>query len=809
MRMSEDQFDGPPKIATARAGETIEQMRLRVAAEKAAREARAQKSPEPKTNWNSLLFSDEVLDDKQKEQYPEELRRASLKALRDSGETGERIATEFEEEIKDAADAGQEISLFELYTDCLKKCVDNPNKEKERALGAGRGVILDAARAAKVWQDASEKLVLAQKTEDFDQAKLRVGEIPEADLEDLATKPATTNRNSPDFKGIVSTYIEIARVVMDRDWQLGIMAYMESKGRKGNPAYVAAERTAKDLSRKIKLVGWKTPPASFVDMARKKKERDVAKQKEMQTEDEEAQDLLHKISEGIAKMGKKLEDFTSAIQEQTDSLVESSRRLPPLRERARWIDVGYRQDNYTRFSPTLEPNYYLQLPAETNFDRNGHFVELGQRDWDAIWTLSRAAYYKRSYQAFPSEYVKNQDLQQAGKEQMERMYRIPGVREMMEGYADAIVRGTSIPLVDQEGKPIIGRDGNQATMKFWDIKDGFDLEKFRVSLRAKELGFGFMGSTMSDAEKEYTRQNQMLVDTIAWDFMDCGLLPESMDSRYSRSGERHADLPYEACSDDYRALMHPQEKFEAKAASGQEWGAFGRWGRNQVEVIRNELGYESDARRDKSSFIRFVQARGGTWTGTKARVTPRGDGRNGYHPDSNGDCYLIYAPECYPTTTTRSFWEESRARDARGSEKSLLEFLVNREEVNWETAGEGTWASWLVTKFNKAVGLHEVFSGNVPLEHAKEESWVKSVVDLHARLKMNRLPVTTGTYESFQTLSRLKSLEIYASKGGVQDPTNRKITCPVRWGTDRAILNTRLKLRYLQFLDPNESVEYR
>ena len=61
-----------------------------------------------------------------------------------------------------------------------------------------------------------------------------------------------------------------------------------------------------------------------------------------------------------AKVGE-LVDQIATSQRQTQELAESLRRLPSDAEKARWIDAEYRQEFYTRFTPTLEPRFYTCL----------------------------------------------------------------------------------------------------------------------------------------------------------------------------------------------------------------------------------------------------------------------------------------------------------------------------------------------------------------------------------------------------------------------------------------------------------------
>ena len=115
-------------------------------------------------------------------------------------------------------------------------------------------------------------------------------------------------------------------------------------------------------------------------------------------------------------------------------------------------------------------------------------------------------------------------------------------------------------------------------------------EEESLAKRAKE------GDEKAEDQMRDLRVRVKSADAISWNWMWVSNLVESVDSRYCKElgedtlRERHGEMPPAICSDDLRSIFHPQEKFEDKCAKGLEWGAFGKWGRSQIERIKRETG---------------------------------------------------------------------------------------------------------------------------------------------------------------------------------------------------------------------------
>jgi len=467
------------------------------------------------------------------------------------------------------------------------------------------------------------------------------------------------------------------------------------------------------------------------------------------------------LIQALGNQATTFEQLVVSSERQAEQMVRSLRKLPPDLERARWVDVEYNQDFYTRFTPTLEPNFYTELSENER--------EL----CDARWQLARAAYYKRAFSAFPDKMIENQDLTLMKTEQMEKLYEMPGVRPALEWYADLIVNKRAITL--ESGR----------TMTIWDCKTGTDFEEFRAVMRQEalhELAGGL-------AKKE--------ADAVAWNWMWVANLIESADSRYfykdgPENHQRHGDLPGALVSDDLRSTFHTQEKFENKCMSGLEWGAFGKWGMIQVSRIKQKYGSEYEL------FFEGADIPDHFWSLRRLKK-PAFERLGKRRALKEKGLTAIVAPECYPTKTMGSFWEEfstGRGRDA----KSLLGHLLDREEIDWQAVGSDLWIPYLPIKLNKAVKLFEYFNPGVPLEFPtkfQEEGpmreWTGKLLDSLRRLNLER---KLGT----DKIHNLKVWAVYAAKGGVKKPQSAMVHSPLS-RFDRTALESVLRMNEVAFLD--------
>jgi hypothetical protein len=115
----------------------------------------------------------------------------------------------------------------------------------------------------------------------------------------------------------------------------------------------------------------------------------------------------------------------------------------------------------------------------------------------------------------------------------------------------------------------------------------------------------------------------------------------------------------------------------------------------------------------------------------------------------------------------KSFWEETKI-----GEKSLLDYLRNKETIPWREVGSDPWIGYLPIKFNKAVGLFEYFNPGKPIEQNKETEWTNKLIDI-----IRRLGLEISLDEN--KLHNLKVWAFYAAYGGVGKPHISYPTCPL------------------------------
>lgn len=502
--------------------------------------------------------------------------------------------------------------------------------------------------------------------------------------------------------------------------------------------------------------------------------KDLSRIKDLRKLLEKAGQLgLNLTEEQIKHMN--VSDVVNSYSGQTEVLRKAFGRLLPQEEKARWVDVEYDQEFYTRFAPNQEPYFYTELSSNE------------RKEWDARWRLARAAFYKKIYSAMPEKLVENQDLIELTTEQMELLYGIDGVREALEWYVRTIVGGKETVV-----------NKKRVEICFFDCVSGADFELFREKLRGylrKKVMPELTKKDLEELDKEgkgltEEEKNKALeikiksADAIAWNFIFCSNLVESIDSRDSYSGERHI-LPPVLCSDGLRAVFHPQEKFESKCVGDQEWGAFGKWGKAQLERIKmkykdNKGTVEAIKKRLNKGLpadekvkwrveynYKFVEALSPTqfWTdeGMKEYKTEKKNVDGEVVERKLVREVTVFVPECYPITSMESFLEESK----------IFDQIKGGREVDWSRVDADPWkTSYLTIKLRKAIGLFEYFMGKVPFEEEKDKEWTGGILDIYTRLDLERRMGKDAFHN-------LKSWVFRASLGGVSRPESQGLSSPI------------------------------
>lgn len=504
------------------------------------------------------------------------------------------------------------------------------------------------------------------------------------------------------------------------------------------------------------------------------------------------EDLVSRNQETIDLVSRGLLETRDALnqsQQRTAQAVEGLRGLPQEKERERWIDAEYNQDFYTRFQPNQEPKFYTLLSEEE------------RRVFDARWQLARAAFVKKATSGFPDKYRENQDLMLFGKEQMERLYKIEGVKDMLRAYAKAIVEGERFTL----------KDGNN--ISFWEIKDAKTFETFRESLRRTYLTDGQFGSLFQRIPEDSRRVDGLQpekwkgwwinlfkkeADAAAWNLIWVSNLVESANSRYSWTGQVYPDLPGNLRAGEYQYVLHPQERFEGKSVIKHFWGAFGKWGVEQLKRIERETRFDKE--NDEIWFQGAPKDNCWGWEEQDNSVRPR-------DPKKHGRVFLVSAPECYPIVSAKSFWEETRT--------PLLESLLKGNPIPWEKLSEDEWAIYLTGKFHKAFSLLEYFMGEKPMEMQKSGyavAWANPLIELFQRLKpgdkleelrgRDRPPLAKIPHQTFPAL---KAWTVYASFDGVKNIDSKRPTLNMSLQT-RMIIEGALKHSRVKYFSSGQGL---
>lgn len=515
--------------------------------------------------------------------------------------------------------------------------------------------------------------------------------------------------------------------------------------------------------------GWEaaTPPPSPRDPERAPTADGMSAEDLLRQMAEAQRQFVQTAQEAAENQRMTLEQLVEAQRANAEAFARAGRRVSPELEHELYVELEYNRDFWTRHQPGQEPVWYLELTPE---ERNVV---------NARWQLARAATWKKINSADVEKIWQNPELVGFTIEQMERLYNIPGVRKALEWYVRKITRpGETVSI-----------DGRQRD--FWRISKARELDQVREQMRNEALqDVRVRNGRNGTDERGLHNIERMEADAIAWNFLWVSNLVESLDSRYSPggSGRRHGDLPGILVSDDLRAVFHPQEKYENKLGSAQEWGHFGRWGNHHYQRLRRELGVGPNDRMETAPAERISDF----WTGrpTDNRTT------------AGGRVFEIRVPECYAPTTMRSLIEEVGLQ----GEQSILGYLQNEEEVPWgRLRGSEPWVGYLPIKMNKADKLLEAFRSDKTTIDQRDlreglKTWVSGINDMYARLYYRDSPLTPEQYHN------LKVWAVYVGLGGMRnvDRTTPSLRLSM---SDRAVVDRLLHQSYVGYLNRGEDFE--
>lgn len=669
--------------------------------------------PEVKKQWQVLapIFDEEITRlgnlEKEEKKQPEKEKQLREKISKTADEAINIVA-----EINEAIGELEEIINRVNNSDFLSELNSIKGKIKKIKSDAGQAKIevvngeLSSARTlAESAKADAEALInsvekLKKKIEETEEISKMEKNLDEAKQAVLVVE-----------SHIVETGAVLDKIVIIINEAIGIATELGNSAKKAElqttlQAVNLIRNLAKTIALKIVL-----SKKEIDDVSQLPNEKLAEKHKGTEEVKKKTEGILKEVEEAKKETA---EIFKSAEEAREKVSKEKEEMLRREQEKEIWIRYEYEHRN-------------IRDEIQKNRGRPSYWAELSIEEkgvWDIEWKLSQAAEYKKENSAFPAELIKNKDLLSLDNKEMERLYSIPGVKEALERYVEFIYK-----LEEVSGITI------------FDCKTMDDFEKFRADLR-EYLRNGIFNNIISSSEVEKLKLENKLMraDAIAWNWIWCSNLIESMDSRYSRSGRRH-DLIPEMCSDDLRAIFHPQEKAEDKWLSGLAWGKYGEWGKTQTntERIMKEYGVEK-----KNIVFKGASKPSEYWVTSKL---------------SSGEV-IVLVPECYPTQLMFSFWEAYPSGD-----KSLLDALLDKRSINWSGVYADAWkTNYLTTLLGKAI---YIFS--IAVEGKAEKGWGVNLIDALKRLDLKK---KLGE----KRLHNLKFWTYNAITGGVKYPEKREFT---------------------------------
>lgn len=693
-------------------------------------------------------------------------------------------------------------SKFEAIQANLDKFINNPDSKEEMRLKLERARLLREAKDVGIFRSVKDYMRELQSSHDLVEAGKKISSMTSPkNVNKLENDAQEKEGWDDDFKGMIKQYIETALLNMRLEL-----------ARAGGGNFATDEERADAihrLEREIDIKGWGLPPANLSALARgylESQKREIESRtdvEKVQTEKSESvatvealnklnqniEGLLHQVERAFQNQGEAIGGALKEIStDNARALIEAFGDKDPGKERQRWSDTEHKQQFYARFTPNIEPRFYQLLSPEK------------REEFDARWQLARAAFIKRATAGAPDKYRENQELELFGREQMEILYKLPGVRLMLEGYAQAITNSRTFNV-----------DGRQ--ISFWQIKDADTFLKFREAMRSEILSdAGIFNNTDEVRHAEESRRGWWMdllrkeADAVAWNWIWVGNLTESADSRYSFSGLSVPNIPGAISAGEYKYVLHPQERFEAKSSSGHFWGIFGKWGVTQLQRIKDEARarFKYNGSKDEFRFLAATRDNYWEWRKTEERATDPKKNAAG------GMIYEIYAPECYATAPCGSFWEETSISniDANGRENrtSLLDYLREGNPIPWEDVPQDAWSIYLFGKFHKAFKLLEYFNPEKPPQKFDMRQdgwgsiWANPLLELFTRLGLEKkIKGLRDDYKSQQTFHNLKVWLVYAGFGGVKDIDSQNPTIPLG-SRNRDIVTNVLRHRNVKYL---------
>ena len=484
--------------------------------------------------------------------------------------------------------------------------------------------------------------------------------------------------------------------------------------------------------------------------------------------------------------------------------VREVQKMPPEEQYIDFITKERWSDEH--FDPEYEENtYYMGLRGEEreNFRRRVklHF---------AAWTKKRNSWSFK-------DMTENGPMRDLSTEDIEGLYKIPGVAEVLKKYVDFVDNDTKLPMkfintaTNKEDERSLRRCTNRYMIKVFreNITEGLkkefldksiagDISKENAEANAAILAedaeqIGFNLAIVSnlfesiDAKWEGVNIKTGIKETLQGDF-ERKNYREIRRTRGFKIFQGSTDImnkPIRTAFNPLDALIEMAVKPEEKET---EAGVFTKWASNQLREQLRRAGYQG-------SYEDFID---NDWGGFKEVVIIDDEDKENYwkvQKIGEGE-YKLFAPECYPLRQIGSYWEDATAIDPstiskenlRGDKKTFLQFIREGKEIPFDYAYKAPgfsgymvdsryWSEvWdLYNSLGKEFNYIDILKtiGNVgEKENENIKRWL-----FYANKGLdskNRIPTIRMTFQQRYSMEGSRLYEDYLSEDDLYFPWNRK-----------------------------------
>lgn len=394
-----------------------------------------------------------------------------------------------------------------------------------------------------------------------------------------------------------------------------------------------------------------------------------------------------------------------------DELIEQAQAM--LEAPAPVVEVGggnyrvWEDDQYTHTFQSSEEwgRDRLNKINREGRDRRGwpsyyeHLTEQEQFEIDARRELINAVNFKRSKDANLEVLSNNEAMAGMNKEETQRMYEIPGVKEALTTYLEFAIID---PQIYTRPKP----DGTIEHYSFRQSRDNTEINQYRQAVRQsirQQIIDGYTqrgklppvdSPSFDIAVQTYARD----AEQVAFNLHYLSNTFESFDSMWVNGRRtRKPEISNELAKGGLQSGMKPLDSLIGSTTTdykGTE--SVSRWANTFVREEKARLGIDKIKGYDDVVIVGEKDARDADQYWRVERY--------------NGDKHRIYVPEARPQKLVGSMWEEVKVEEPDGSKRSLLEFIQSGQDIPWNRVPQNLWLDY-AGNMNKANKLLQYFQG--------------------------------------------------------------------------------------------------